>query len=54
MTHIKPITSVPLKAQGVTTPVESVILLLFTIFFQSYTNFSSVIQNLQKFYSKTP
>lgn len=54
MKHVQPITSVPLKAQGVTTPIESVILLLFTIFFSTYENFPSVIQNLQKFYAKTP
>jgi hypothetical protein len=34
-------------------PIESMILIFLTIFFSSYRNFPEVIQNLQKYYSKT-
>jgi len=54
MHHVKPMTRVPAPAQGVTTPLESVILLLITVVFQDWDNFPQVIQNLQKFYAKTP
>jgi len=34
-------------------PIESVIILLMSVFFNSWDNFSSVVQNLQKYYRKT-
>ncbi len=54
MKHIAPITSLPSRAQGSTSPIEGAILLLITIFFQDWDNFEQVIQNLSKYYSKTP
>jgi hypothetical protein len=33
--------------------IESVIIMLLSVFFNSWDNFSSVIQNLQKYYQKT-
>ncbi len=33
--------------------IESVILLLMSVFFSSWDNFATVIQNLQKYYQKT-
>ncbi len=33
--------------------IESVILLLLSVFFNSWDNFTTVIQNLQKYYRKT-
>jgi len=54
MKHIAPITSLPSRAQGSTSPIEGAILILITIFFQDWDNFEQVIQNLSKYYSKTP
>jgi hypothetical protein len=61
MKHIHSVSRTPSLAQlpgfgGPTTginPIESLILVLLTIFFSSYRNFPEVIQNLQKYYSKT-
>jgi hypothetical protein len=54
MTHITPLsrttTSVSL---GTTTAAESIIELLLAVIFKEWDNFSSVYQNLQKFYAKT-
>ena len=33
--------------------IESLIIMLMSVFFNSWDNFSSVIQNLQKYYRKT-
>ena len=52
MAHIKTISRRPDLAQ--TDPIESIILLLLSVFFPEWDNFPTVIQNLQKFYSKTP
>lgn len=41
-------------AHGATDVYETIILLLVSIFFNDWDNFASVIQNLQKYYSKTP
>ncbi|HOZ46477.1 MAG TPA: hypothetical protein PLO37_05845 [Candidatus Hydrogenedentes bacterium] len=38
---------------GETTFLEQMILLLFAAYFADWQNFSSVYQNLQKFYAKT-
>jgi len=55
MRHIRPISTAPQPAQqGQVTFGEQIILLLLTVFFQDWDNFPQVIQNLQKFYSKTP
>ena len=53
MKHLRTITRVSIPAQGETTVLESVILLLLTVFFNSWDNFSAVLQNLSKFYEKT-
>jgi len=34
-------------------PAETIVILLLSAFFQDWLNFPTVIQNLQKFYSKT-
>jgi hypothetical protein len=34
-------------------PIESVIILALSVFFNGWDNFQSVIQNLQKYYRKT-
>lgn len=39
---------------GATDAIESVIVLLVTVFFRDWDNFQTVIQNLSKYYSKTP
>lgn len=57
MKHIKTLSRVPaLATTGTTTntssPIEELIVLLFTAFFRNWDNFSSVIQNLQKYYGK--
>ena len=55
MKHVKPISRRPLPAQeGQTTLLETAIIILLTAIFQDWDNFVPVIQNLQKFYSKTP
>jgi hypothetical protein len=54
MKHVQPITALPSLAQGSTSPIEGAILLLISIFFQDWDNFTTVLQNLSKFYSKTP
>jgi len=57
MTHLRSISRRPQAAQdteGVTSPLESVIILFMTIFFSGWTNGPSVIQNLADFYAKTP
>ncbi len=54
MTHLKTISRRPQAAQGVITPLESVILTFLSIFFGTWTNAPTVIQNLADFYAKTP
>ncbi len=55
MTHIKPMSRRPLPAQeGVTTPLESAIIFVLTIFFGDWINGPQVINNLAEFYAKTP
>jgi hypothetical protein len=38
---------------GDTTPLEQLIIVVLSVYFNDWANFSSVIQNLSKFYSKT-
>ena len=57
MTHLRTISRRPLAAQdteGVTSPLESFILLFLSIFFSGWTNAATVISNLADFYAKTP
>ena len=57
MTHLRIISRRPLAAQdaeGVTSPLESFIILFLSIFFSGWTNGPTVIQNLADFYAKTP
>lgn len=54
MHHLRTISRRPQAAQGVTTPLESAILTFLTIFFSSWTNGPTIIQNLAAFYAKTP
>ena len=57
MPHLRTISRRPLAAQdaeGVTSPLESFILLFLSIFFSGWTNASTVISNLADFYAKTP
>lgn len=54
MSHLKSISRRPQAAQGVTTTLESAILTFLSIFFGSWINGPTVIQNLRDFYAKTP
>ena len=57
MIHLRSISRSPQAAQdtdGVTSPLESVIILFLSIFFSGWTNGPTVIQNLADFYAKTP
>lgn len=55
MSHIKPMSRRPAVAQqGVTTPLESAIITLLSIFFGEWLNGPQVISNLADFYAKTP
>lgn len=55
MTHLRIISRHPQAAQeGVTSPLESFILLFLSIFFSGWTNAATVISNLADFYAKTP
>lgn len=54
MHHLRTISRRPQAAQGVTTPLESAIITFLTIFFSSWTNGPTIIQNLAAFYAKTP
>jgi len=49
--HVHPISRIPSKAQGVDF-VESLVLIIFTVLFQDFDNFPSIIQSLQKTFSK--
>ena len=61
MKHVQSVSRTPSLAQlpglgGNNTgidPVESLILILLTVFFSSYRNFPEIINNLQKYYRKT-
>jgi hypothetical protein len=52
MKHIKQVSS-SADGGGQTTPLEQLILLLLSVYFSGWQNFSAVIGNLEKFYSKT-
>lgn len=53
--HTRAITRAPHMGQvGGTSALESIIILLVTVFFRDWDNFPTVIQNLSKFYAKTP
>lgn len=53
MKHIKAISLFQSSGSGETTPLEAIILVVFSVLFSGYNNYSSVLQNLQKFYAKT-
>jgi hypothetical protein len=53
--HLRPVSGMPRPAQtGGTSILEQIILLLLTTFFSGWDNFDSVINNLEKYYRKTP
>lgn len=55
MPHLHTISRRPKAAQeGTTTPLESAILTLLTIFYGDWVNGPTVIQRLSSFYAKTP
>ena len=55
MKHTKNITRMPNPAQmGVTTPLETLIILLMSTIFEGWDNLRPALQGLQKFYAKTP
>lgn len=54
MKHIYAISRTTAPQHAETTAVETIILYLVVVFFQSWDNFASVVQNLQKYYAKTP
>jgi hypothetical protein len=59
MKHIGRISRMPARAQfdggstGDLEPAEQLVILLFAAFFQDWINLPTVVQNLQKYYSKT-
>ena len=54
MAHLKPISLARRPMAGQTSVIEQAIVTLLTIFFFDWDNFPVVIQNLQKYYAKTP
>ncbi len=55
MAHVKLISRGKMPvAPGATDVWETIILLLMSIIFRDWDNFPQVIQNLQKYYAKTP
>jgi len=55
MSHLRLISRTPSPAQQKATDIyETLILYLMAIIFQDWDNFQQVIQNLSKYYSKTP
>ena len=50
--HTRAITRAP--ELGQTDIAESIVILLVTIIFRGWDNYQTVIQNLSKYYSKTP
>ena len=55
MLHLKPVSRRPgLAQEGVTTPLETIIITFFTIFFGDWINGPTIISNLAAFYAKTP
>jgi len=55
MKHLKLISQRPQPAQqSQVSGVESLILLVLSLLFRTWDNFSSVYQSLQKYYQKTP
>ena len=53
MKHLKRVSVARADNGGSITPVEQAILLLLTLFFNDWTNFYPVIENVQKLYRKT-
>ena len=54
MNHVKSISRTRVNVQlAETTPLESLIVLVFTIYFGDWTNGPAAIQNLAKYYEKT-
>lgn len=53
MRHMRTISRGSTPAPGATTLFESIIILLMTVFFNSWDNFAPVIRNIEKFYRKT-
>lgn len=54
MQHLKPISRPRLAQQGTLSLPEQIIIFLMTIFFGTWDNGPQVIENLRKFYAKTP
>lgn len=53
MKHLTVISRASLPAEGETTVLEQIILLLLSVYFADWDNFVSVIGNLAEFYQKT-
>lgn len=54
MAHVRPVSRAPCLAQSQVSFLEQLVILVFTVLFGDYQNFPQIIQNLQKFYTKTP
>ncbi len=54
MKHVNPLSQIPSPAQGTLNPAEQLVILLLSVFFADNPNLQPVMQNLQKFYRKTP
>ena len=55
MIHLKCVSRPPRRADNKTlTMLEQIIVIVFSTFFSDWDNASSVVSNLEKYYSKTP
>ena len=52
MKHVRLVSRAP--AVGQLSAIEQLIITLFTFYFSDWDNFPVVIQNLQKYFTKTP
>ena len=53
MKHLKVISRAQIALPQGTSLLETILIVLLTIFFSDWDNFIPVIQNLEKFYGKT-
>ena len=53
MKHLSVISRASLPVESETTALEQIIILLLGVYFQGWDNFTTVLQNLTKFYQKT-
>ncbi|NJL72409.1 MAG: hypothetical protein HC888_12975 [Candidatus Competibacteraceae bacterium] len=55
MRHLRTVTRTPAPAQeGTTTLIETIVIVVFGVFFADWDNGPQVLQNLSKYFGKTP